>query len=49
MHDTLSYINELMDLEDLKLIQDGEALDNNNFESLHYDFMCRLEGDEWPE
>lgn len=49
MHDTLSYINELMDLEDLKLIQDGEVLDNNNFESLHYDFMCRLEGDEWPE
>ena len=49
MHDTLSYINELMDLEDLKLIQYGEALDNNNFESLHYDFMCRLEGDEWPE
>lgn len=49
MHDTLSYINELMDLEDLKLIQDGEALDNNNFESLHYDFISRLEGDEWPE
>lgn len=49
MHDTLSYINELMDLEDLKQIQYGEALDNNNFESLHYDFMCRLEGDEWPE
>lgn len=49
MHDTLSYINELIDLEDLKLIQDGEALDNNNFESLHYDFISRLEGDELPE
>lgn len=49
IHDTLAYLNEKMDLEGLELHQDGEILPNDEFESLHYDFISRCEGDEWPE
>lgn len=49
IHDTLAYINEMMDLEGLELRQDGETYPNDYFESLHYDFISRCEGDEWPE
>lgn len=47
--DTLAYINEMMDLEGLELHQDGESYPNDYFESLHYDFISRCDGDEWPE
>lgn len=49
IHDTLAYINEMMDQEGLELQQDGEAYPNDYFESLHYDFISRCDGDEWPE
>ena len=49
IHTTLAYINAMMDLEGLELHQDGEVYQNDYFESLHYDFICRSEGDEWPE
>ena len=43
------YINEMMDLDGLELRQDGESIPNDYFESLHYDFISRCDGDEWPE
>lgn len=49
IHDTLAYINEMMDLEGLELHQEGESIPNDYFESLHYDFISRCDGDEWPE
>ena len=49
IHDALAYINEMMDLEGLELHQDGESYPNDYFESLHYDFISRCDGDEWPE
>lgn len=49
IHDTLVYINEMMDLEGLELYQDGKSYPNDYFESLHYDFISRCNGDEWPE
>ena len=49
IHDTLAYINEMMDLEGLELHQDGKSYPNDYFESLHYDFISRCDGDEWPE
>ena len=42
---TLAYINEMMDLDGLELHQDGESYPNDAFESLHYDFISRCEGD----
>ena len=43
------HINEMMNLEGLELHQDGESYPNDYFESLHYDFTSRCDGDEWPE
>ena len=42
-------IHEMMDLDGLELYQDGESYPNDYFESLHYDFISRCDGDEWPE
>ena len=49
IYTTLAYINKMMDLDGLELHQDGESYPNDYFESLHYDFICRCDGDEWPE
>ncbi len=49
IHDTLAYMDEMMDCGGLLLSQDGEAYPHDHFESMHYDFICRSEGDEWPE
>lgn len=49
IHTTLAYINKMMDLDGLELHQDDESYPNDYFESLHYDFISRCEGDEWPE
>ena len=49
IHTTLAYINKMMDLDGLELHQDDESYPNDYFESLHYDFICRCDGDEWPE
>ena len=49
IHTTLAYINKMMDLDGLELRQDEVSLPNDYFESLHYDFISRCDGDEWPE
>lgn len=49
IYTTLAYINKMMDLDGLELHQDGESYPNDHFESLHYDFISRCNGDEWPE
>lgn len=49
IHDTLAYMDELMDCEGLVLSQNGEMYPHDYFDSMHYDFICRSEGDEWPE
>ena len=49
IHDTLAYINEMIECAGLTLSQDGENFICNEFDSMHFDFVCRCEGDEWPE
>lgn len=49
IHDTLAYMNEMMDCDGLEISQNGEAFPHDKFDSMHYDFTCRCEGDEWPE
>lgn len=49
IHTTLAYINIMMDLEGLEISQNGVAYPNDYFESMHFDFISRCEGDEWPE
>ncbi len=49
IHDTLAYMDEMMDCDGLALVQNGEKFVCDEFDSMHYDFVCRCEGDEWPE
>lgn len=49
IHDTLAYMNEMMDCDGLEISQNGEVFPYDEFDSMHYDFICRCEGDEWPE
>ena len=49
IHDTLAYMDEMIDCDGLELLQNGEKFVTDSFDSMHYDFICRCEGDEWPE
>ena len=49
IHDTLAYMNEMMDCDGLVLSQNGETFPYDEFESMHYDFICRCDGNEWPK
>lgn len=49
IHDTLAYINEKMDCDNLVMTQEGEAFPYDYFSSMNYDYIARCEGDEWPE
>lgn len=48
IHDTLAYMNEKMDCDGLVLSQNGEEFQFDEFEGMHYDFVCRCKGDAWP-
>lgn len=49
MHDALAYMDEMMDLDGLVLQQEVVEYPHAYFESMHFDFIGRSEGDEWPE
>lgn len=49
IHDTLAYMDELVDLDGFELRKNGEKLITDQFESMHFDFICRCEGDDWPK
>lgn len=49
IHDTLAYMNEMMDCDGLELIQNGFAYPHDEFDSMNYDYICRCNGDEWPD
>lgn len=49
IHDTLAYITEMMDCDGLIISQEGAVYPHGPFERMHYDFICRSEGDEWAE
>jgi hypothetical protein len=47
IHDTLAYLDDEM-ANGLRLVHEGIELPISPFESLHYDWVCRHEGDAWP-
>ncbi len=49
MHDALAYMDEMMDLDGLVLQQEVVEYPYAYFKSMHFDFIGRSEGDEWPE
>jgi hypothetical protein len=49
IHDVLAKLDEDFDFEGLKIIKNGTELQLQPFGTeMHYDFICRREGDEWP-
>jgi hypothetical protein len=50
IHDTLAHLQERVDLHGMRISVDGVELANMPFGSpMNYDFVCRANGDEWPE
>lgn len=50
IHDTLVYLNELMVSGELVLIKNGTKLPIEPFGTeMHFDWVARAEGDEWPK
>jgi hypothetical protein len=50
IHDTLVFLNDQTCLNELKLIQNGQELPVNPFDTtLYYDWTCRVHGDAWPD
>ena len=49
IHDVLAMMDEMIDCDGLVITQNGQIYPTDTFESMHYDFICRYEGDSWPE
>lgn len=49
IHDTLAYIDNLMDTNRMDIKIDSVPIYNNEFESMHFDFICRCNNDKWPD
>lgn len=49
IHDVLAYMNEQAQCDGLEIQKNGVKLKIDKFESMHFDFICRINGDEWPE
>lgn len=49
IHDALAFMNEQIDCGGLEIFKNGVKLETDRFESMHFDFICRVNGDEWPE
>ena len=49
IHDVLSYLDN-ESTEGLRICKKGKELPLEPFDTeMHYDFVCRSEGDEWPD
>lgn len=48
IHDTLAYLDDEL-ANGLRLVNEGVELPISPFESLHYDWVSRREGDSWPD
>ena len=50
IHDTLVYFNERMSIEGLRFVEKGVEMAHEPFDTeLYYDWVCRREGDSWPD
>lgn len=49
IHDVLAYLNDKIAIDDLRISQMGVEFPIEPFETLHYDWISRCEGDPWPD
>jgi hypothetical protein len=49
IHDALAFLNEAINCRGYRLVREGRELPVEPFGTeLHYDWVCRREGDAWP-
>jgi hypothetical protein len=49
IHDCLVFLGELFNLEGYALYRNGEPVPHEPFAEMHFDWVCRREGEEWPD
>jgi hypothetical protein len=49
IHDVLAYLDEQRDLDSMVISVNGIEMAVSPFESMHYDFVARCDGDTWPD
>ncbi|WP_435163527.1 DUF6547 family protein [Paenibacillus glycanilyticus] len=50
IHDVLVYLTDQINLEGLEIVKNGVKLATEPFDSsMPYDWVCRREGDSWPD
>lgn len=50
IHDVLVYLTDQINLEGFEIVKNGIKMATEPFESgMHYDWVCRREGDSWPD
>jgi hypothetical protein len=49
IHDVLAHLEWKTTCRGLALVQDGVALPESPFDSMHFDFIARAEGEAWPD
>lgn len=49
IHDIACFFEGEISAGKITIFVDGEKLENSPYASFHFDFNCRLEGDNWPD
>ncbi len=50
VHDVLAYLNEKQEFGEIKIVKNSLELPVEPFDTeMHFDYVARLEGDEWPK
>ena len=48
-HDFLALLEDAITLDDVQILQKGVDIGAAREETLHFDFICRVEDDAWPD
>lgn len=50
IHDTLAFLSDKMNIDGLRLVEEGIEIAHEPYGTqIYYDWICRCEGDEWPD
>ncbi len=49
IHDVACFLDSKFCSDELKMIWKGENVSSSPYATMHFDFVCRQEGDAWPD
>jgi hypothetical protein len=49
IHDIASFLEGQLSSDGMKISWNGEEIAASPYASMHYDYVCRLNGDSWPD